>query len=494
MVVLFDFDEVFVDLNTGALKYINNALGTKYTMEDVTSWEFFDEPTVRKPFFEYLSLPDVYQKHVIPNQNMINVLKQMVEMGKEVYIVTASVESSQDSKYRFIKENMSFFDTKNLFTVNNSSKYKNKSDVLDELQLNYHEPIVLVDDGIHNILDMMADINHKTKLDDMMKKFYINRTLKKFNNPYHEFIYGIVPELSYNRNIDDGKRIFKLQDTKDIWGLLKNIENQHKNRVENKQAEIFNYLNNIVNDLLPGNVFKETSELQNNVVYMTKHILSGTNKHSTFLSEVAGLSVKVEKVFESLNDTHNLDTLQKSGVVSDSLISNIHKLTRDTMFKSADKKFGSNVMYNEVKNLVLLHGGKHLESQQIREAQEVSENYFISQRQMNLFSNNSFIKDIMEISKENLIATKNIVENAHETSTQEKLQKLLHKAGIMYDIDFSDRIALTANVSLAFNKNYCLDKSGQFLEAKDDEIEEIRQEFINYNKQLDLFVNKKLKP
>lgn len=39
---------------------------------------------------------------------MINVLKQMVEMNKEVYIVTASVESSQESKYKFIKEHMPF--------------------------------------------------------------------------------------------------------------------------------------------------------------------------------------------------------------------------------------------------------------------------------------------------------------------------------------------------------------------------------------------------
>jgi 5'(3')-deoxyribonucleotidase len=123
MVVLFDFDEVFVDLNTGALKYVNEKKGTNYTLKDVTSWDFFDKPDVRDPFFEYLALPNVYQEHVIPNKKMINVLKQMVEMGKEVYIVTASVESSQESKYKFIKEHMSFFNTDNLFTVNNSSFY-----------------------------------------------------------------------------------------------------------------------------------------------------------------------------------------------------------------------------------------------------------------------------------------------------------------------------------------------------------------------------------
>lgn len=63
-------------------------------------------------------------------------------------------------------------------------------------------------------------------------------------------------------------------------------------RVENKQAEVFNYLNNIVNELLPNQSFKEVNELQNNVSFLTKTVLNKNNKHAHFLSEIARFSVK----------------------------------------------------------------------------------------------------------------------------------------------------------------------------------------------------------
>ena len=57
------------------------------------------------------------------------------------------------------------------------------------------------------------------------------------------------------------KSLIQLKETKDIWSILKKIDDQHKVRVENKQAEVFNYLNNIVNELLPNQSFKEVNEL-----------------------------------------------------------------------------------------------------------------------------------------------------------------------------------------------------------------------------------------
>lgn len=467
MVLLFDFDEVFVDLNTGALNYVNEKIGTKYTMKDVTSWDFFDKPDVRDPFFEYLALPNVYQEHVIPNKKMINILKQMVEMNKEVYIVTASVESSQESKYKFIKEHMSFFDTDRLFTVNNSSKYKKKSDVLDELTLNYHEPIVLVDDGLHNILDMMADIKHKEKLDGLMKQFYLKRTLQSYNNPYHEFIYGIVPELPYNKNINDGKRIFKLKESKDIWNILKNIESQHKVRVETKQAEVFNFLGNITNELLPDSEFKKCNEVENNVAYFTKAVLGTHNKHSNFLSEVARFNVAVEFIQTS----HGVSALSEENAKE------VNRLVMDTIFKSADKKFGSDVMYQEIKNLVILNSASEALPDSAKLGKTISENYNIHSKQDDLFSTN-LMKTVIDISKDNMLAGKAIIQAIDEIGGREKVERLLHKAGMAYEIDFGDKPALTANAILAFNKNYAFDADTNGLMVKDREVDEIRTSLL----------------
>lgn len=452
MVVLFDFDEVFVDLNTGALKYINDQLGTQYGHEDVTSWEFFDKPDVRKPFLEYLSLPDVYQKHVIPNKKMIKVLEQMVEMGKEVYIVTASVESSQESKYQFIKENMPFFDTKNLFTVNNSSKYKMKSDVLEELKLDYHEPTVLVDDGIHNILDMMADINHKDKLDDMMKQFYINRTLKKFNNPYHEFIYGIIPELTYNKDIEEGKRIFRLKETKDIWKLLKNIDENHKLRVETKQAEVFNYINNIVNENLPADGFKSVNELQNNVSFVTKTLLNKANKNADFVSDIARLLVKVEKIVETSPDK---------------------KEALDKLFAAPDAKFGTDIMYNEIKNITLYNIAPEEYKQEAIEGRKASRKYGV------LHKDNCLLKSVIQITRENMDISRTVLNFIDNDKVRDCVTELLHSTGLAYNIDFSDRSAMTANLNLALNKNYEYNKKEASIDVKSDEIEGVKRSLVS---------------
>ncbi len=478
MVVLFDFDEVFVDLNTGALKYINNALNTKYSMSDLKSWDFFDKPEIRAPFLEYLSIPTVYQEHVIPNKKMIEVLKQMVEMDQKVFIVTASVESSQESKYNFIKEHMSFFDTKNLFTVNQSSKYKIKSDVLDELNLSYHEPIVLVDDGIHNILDMMADIKHKDRLDGMMKQFYNNKTLKKFNNPYHDFIYGIVPQLPYNKDIEDGKRIFKLKEAKDIWSIFKKIDEQHNIRVQTKQAEVFNYLNNIVNDLLPANTFKEVNSLQNNVSFLVKSLLGSHNKHADFLSDISRFSVKLESIIES-NGINALSTQDSREV---------KKLAIENVFRSADHKFGSDAMYNEIKNLSILHSSPDVSPEHTKKGLEVSVGYNIDNKQLDLFAE-SLISSVITFSKENIESAQRLIK--HADTNKEMIKELFSKTGVAYDVDFEDKTALLANTILAFNKNFKFNPQFNSLEVKDVEVEEIRKHAFAIE---NFTIPKKIKP
>ncbi len=335
MIVLFDFDEVLVDINTNALKYINNKLGTTYNYEDIVTWDFFNTPEMKPIFYEYLEKDDMYQKQAIPNKEMIGVLKSLVDMNFQVYIVTASVEKSHPSKHRFIQDHLSFMNQDNIFVVNSSSAFKDKSDVLNHLNLSYHEPIVLVDDGIHNILDFMADIKHKEKLDDTMSQFYKGVTLKKFNNPYHDFVYGVIPELAYNRDIKDGKRIFKLRKPKDIWNIFKNIEASHNGRIVEKQSEIFAYFYNILEDKIEAEDLKSSEKIINNSVYMIKRCLKNTS-HLDFVDNAVGLSVIFDKLTaECKSNAEILEVLD------------------DVVFKYAEKEFGSNVMYQDIKVLLL---------------------------------------------------------------------------------------------------------------------------------------------
>lgn len=370
MAILFDFDEVIVDINTNALNHINDRLKTNYGIEDLKTWDFYDQEAIRPPFMEYLLQPDLYQRLAIPNKKMIGLIKQLIESGEKVYIVTASVEGSHESKEQFIRESMPFFDINNVFVINSSSKYKVKSEVLDDLQLNYHEPIVLVDDGVHNVLDMMADVRHKEKLDGMMEKLYSKKRLSRFNNPYHEFIYGIIPELPYNKGIVDGKRIFKIQETGEIWKVLKSVRSNHKNRIAKKQNEIFFYFNELLDVYLAeeNKSSLDRNKLIQNTKYLGDYYLS-ENEHKSFLNKLLEVSLKAKDVSEE----------------------KVEKL-----FTMTERIFGQEIMYQEIKSLVKLHIGINNP-----EGQKAAEFYKISTNQKELFFN-SVLSNLKDISQENL--------------------------------------------------------------------------------------------
>lgn len=451
MVILFDFDEVLVDINPGAIKHINQKLGTNYKLEDITSWDFFGEGECGKAFFEYLALPNLYQEHAIPNKHMLGVMKQMMELGHQVCIVTATAECSQDSKYRYIVEQLGFFDTKNLYTVNQSSKYKYKSDVLDELAPDYNEPIVLIDDGVHNVLDFMADTNHKEGLDGMMRTFYNSRVLKKFNNPYHDFVYGIMPQLPYNQRLEEGGRIYKVNQPKEIWGVLEKIKIQHARRVQNKQAEAFNYLSNVVNDLLPQEHFKEVNELQNNVSYAVKAVLGRVSTNSDFLSNVARFVVKVEKILQENSDVKGVEQV----------------------FAGADQKFGSDVLYTEIKNLTLLHLG--IKTPEVAAFAKKSKSAGVFHGD-DVQLSTGVIKQIIDSTKNTMTA----VNRALAEEKSEWLSEVFTKANMKnVGLDEVSRADVRANVMLAFMKNWILDQNKPKLTAKNSELEASRIELVN---------------
>lgn len=413
MAILFDFDEVIVDINTNALNHINDKLKTNYGIEDLKTWDFYDQEAIRPAFMEFLLQPDLYQRLAIPNKKMIGLIKQLIESGEKVYIVTASVEGSHESKEQFIRENMPFFDINNVFVINSSSKYKVKSEVLNDLQLNYHDPIVLVDDGVHNVLDMMADVRHKDKLNGMMEKLYSKKRLSRFNNPYHEFVYGIIPELPYNKDIVDGKRIFKIQETGEIWKVLKSVRNNHRSRIAKKQNEIFFYFNELLEVYLEEE--NKSSLERNKVIQNTKYLgdyYLSENEHKSFLNKLLEVSLKAKDVSQ--------EKLEK-------------------LFTMTEKIFGQDIMYQEIKSLVKLHIGINNP-----EGQKAAEFYKISTNQKDLFFS-SVLSNLEEISKENLQLVSNSI-------NKEKADVFLKDKGLYVE----DDMAYKVNLLKALNEDLVL--------------------------------------
>lgn len=431
MAILFDFDEVIVDINTNALNYINDKLKTNYSIEDLKTWDFFDQDAIRPAFMEFLLKPDLYQTLAIPDKKMIGLIKQLIESGEKVYIVTASVEGSHESKEKFIRENMPFFDIDNVFVINPSSKYKVKSEVLNDLHLNYHEPIVLVDDGVHNVLDMMADVRHKEKLDGMMEKLYAKKKLSRFNNPYHEFVYGVIPELPYNKAIVDGKRIFKIQETGELWKVLKSIKSNHSSRIAKKQNEVFFYFNELL-DVYLAEENKNSTE-RNKVIQNTKYLgdyYLSENEHKSFLNKLLEVSLKAKDLSE---------------------------VKTEKLFTMTEKIFGQDIMYQEIQSLVKLHLGINN-----NEGLKAAEFYKISTNQRDLFFT-SILSNLEEISKENLALV-------NGNLNKEKTDVLLKEKGLFVE----DEISYKVNLLKALNEDLVLKECvlerkhipGEFLDNK----------------------------
>ncbi len=521
MIFLFDFDEVFVNINPPALDYLNKKLKTQYTTKDLTKWDFYDAPDRLPHFLEFLSQPEMYQKDAIPNWDMINVLKKMVEMNQKAFIITASVEGSEKSKYRFIQENMGFFDTKNLFTVNSTTPYKNKSDVLDYLQLSYKEPIVLIDDGVHNVLDMMADIKHKDKLDKIMGEFYMLKKLKKFNNPYHDFIYGVIPELEYNKNLEEGKRIFKLKDTSDIWNIFDKIHDNHQLRLNAKRGDIVNYINNLL-DGFPINIQTDVNSISNNCSFIVSYLINNYHSHNENSKQKQNPDEiqQFSKVFNRENaltlfDSNVLASVTQLTVKFEEIIkrfSNDEKSKQEftqkiieEVFKKADEKFGNDVLYKDIKGLIALHVNPYDEPYNVQKNKKIAENFSLFDIQQDLFSS-TLLNHIIQYSRDNMKLSQIITDNLSMMSEQEqaKLVKTLKHAGMVSDIDFNDlnqskndqmsylflRQSIFADILMAFNKNIKIDISTYQIKdrtehenvivIKNQEIEDIRQFFLNH--------------
>ena len=417
MTVMFDFDEVFVDINPPALEYINEKLGTSYTLEDITAWDFFNQPQIKPHFSDFLGVSDIYQTKAHLNHDMINVCKQLMDMGEDVYIVTASLEHSHASKLQCIKDNMPFMPLDRVYVVNNSSKYKHKSDVLDDLPLNYREPIVLVDDGIHNILDMMADIRHKDTLNRTMHQFYKDRTLSKFNNKYHDFVYGIIPELSYNRELDDGKRIFKIKHPREIWNVLSHIKNTHDYRVNSKQYEIFDYLNNLIE--LNTDRSSYASRLSHNFEYLMHYCWARKNKQTDFIKELGKLLICFD--IGKVDDVKINDTLNKVG----------------TLFNSA--------LFNDIKDLVEIHSRalEHNGDAEVLKAHDIFN------------GSGSTLKELLYLNKLHVDIVSKAIDSLDDPNVKNIVNNLLFNpySGINNIDCLGDKNYIRANLLMILNKN-----------------------------------------
>lgn len=139
LTILVDMDDCIESLTEPWIKWLNEKYDTSVQPSDIVQWEiglFFPKLT-KEQIFEPLHCDDFW-KTVKPKPYAIECLKQLIDDGHEIYIVTAS--SYQSIKYKI--ENVllvyfPFIDWKHVIITHNKQMIKGD---------------ILIDDGPHNLI------------------------------------------------------------------------------------------------------------------------------------------------------------------------------------------------------------------------------------------------------------------------------------------------------------------------------------------------------
>lgn len=177
-IIGIDFDDTVNTLLEGWLEWLNNRYETCYTTRDIKQWDICS-------YFPLLTRDEVYaplnqelfwEKYVRVDVEATTYIKQLIEDGHEVYIVTASTPETLYYKWEHLISNyLPFINSSNIIMCSNKQLLSN----LD----------ILIDDGLHNLvggkyLKILVDkpYNQQTVEKDMQDGILRCKTWKNIYN------------------------------------------------------------------------------------------------------------------------------------------------------------------------------------------------------------------------------------------------------------------------------------------------------------------------
>ena len=139
MMILIDADGVLEDLTQKWVIYINEKYGTSVKYEDVTEWDMTKSfPTLTREQIYGAELEEDLYERLEPYVNAVKYVKQLLDDGHIIYIVTSSPYQVIKCKIeRVILKFFPFLSWENIIITSNKKMINGD---------------VLIDDGIHNLL------------------------------------------------------------------------------------------------------------------------------------------------------------------------------------------------------------------------------------------------------------------------------------------------------------------------------------------------------
>ena len=144
MVLCIDVDDVICNLQETVIKLFNERFGSNYTLNDFTEYDIMNVlPTrhamVMKDLYGEVGLYD----KVKPPPGAQKALEKLINLGHQVYLVTAAVPKTYGEKVSFIKRFFPYIDENHIISMRHKWMFNADVMIEDNLQTllekpNYH--------------------------------------------------------------------------------------------------------------------------------------------------------------------------------------------------------------------------------------------------------------------------------------------------------------------------------------------------------------------
>lgn len=173
MVIMVDVDDVICNLQETVVRLFNERFGANYTLNDFTEYDVMNV----LPTQDAMVMKDMYGEHglydkVKPIPGAQEALEKLINLGHQVYLVTAAVPKTYGEKVAFIKRFFPYIDESHIVCMRH--KWMFKADIMIEDNLQnllakpYYHRILLDRPWNQSNKDYVYDIHRCYNWDDII--------------------------------------------------------------------------------------------------------------------------------------------------------------------------------------------------------------------------------------------------------------------------------------------------------------------------------------
>ena len=141
MIIACDVDDVICNLQEVVVDLFNKRLGVNYTVDDFTDYDVMNVLSTQ----DGIVMRDIYGESglynkVKPVAKAKESLQKLMNMGHQVYLVTAAVPKTYGEKVEFIKRHFPFIDESHIVCMKHKWMFKCDVMIEDNLQTLIEKP------------------------------------------------------------------------------------------------------------------------------------------------------------------------------------------------------------------------------------------------------------------------------------------------------------------------------------------------------------------